>query len=479
MPDNDRQPVDLVDAGVPADQGLSSLGLLMQLVGSVLAGYAALLAFVVLFSMEARGRGGAGADTLWIFLIIGVSITRSLFHRSAGSQLLYGNPADSGGRLAGIRRYIMFSFIQSALVAVIVIAKWKLDTSLALGIAAGLAAWPAALAIILAMPRFRRYKDDLPITEDKGFEGASILMTVLGLCGLLGMSTLLIMLLDLPGKILQQGPGILIVLSVGMLVARSVIHVQAGLSGLRETSVDRSVELANRYANFGMISSFCAAGALLLFVMQARLDLMGLAVISSICWMLMAWPLVIRRFFSDRQFVELLAGDDAPLHRRAPDAGLTSLGWLLVAHAVFGISLLLPQLFASGGFRGGEAIMALAGAAGIRSIWWTVVLVTLQCWAGYELIRMSPQSRSIATVFGVAGAALNLYISWPVFQMMTGHRGDFISSAPMLGPIAINLVIPIATLVLVNRKIAPTARARFRAKPVAPTTESPPEAPKS
>ena len=43
-----------------------------------------------------------------------------------------------------------------------------------------------------------------------------------------------------------------------MLVVRSFIHVQAGFSGLRETQVDRAVELANRYANFGVISSFCA-----------------------------------------------------------------------------------------------------------------------------------------------------------------------------------------------------------------------------
>jgi hypothetical protein len=42
----------------------------------------------------------------------------------------------------------------------------------------------------------------------------------------------------------------------------------------------------------------------------------------------------------------------------------------------------------------------------------------------------------------------------------------------MIGPIAIALIIPIATIILVNRKIAPTARARFRAKP-APT---PPQA---
>ena len=62
-----------------------------------------------------------------------------------------------------------------------------------------------------------------------------------------------------------------------MLVVRSFIHVQAGFSGLRETSVDRSVELANRYANFGVISSFCAGGALLFVMMNLKLDVFGLA----------------------------------------------------------------------------------------------------------------------------------------------------------------------------------------------------------
>src|SRR5947208_10758445 len=99
-----------------------------------------------------------------------------------------------------------------------------------------------------------------------------------------------------------------------MMVVRSFLHVQAGLSGLRETSIDRSVELANRYANFGVISSFCAGGAVLLFAMSTSLELGWLAAVCGMVWMLMAWPMVIRRFFSDRQFSDLLAGDAAPLH---------------------------------------------------------------------------------------------------------------------------------------------------------------------
>src|SRR4029077_10419221 len=107
---------------------------------------------------------------------------------------------------------------------------------------------------------------------------------------------------------------------------------------------DRSVELANRYANFGIISSFCAGGAIMLFIMSIAFDLTGLAVICGLVWMLMAWPLIVRRFFADRQFADLLAGAEAPVHRRAPDAGLTWLGWLLIAHAVFTASFLIPTV---------------------------------------------------------------------------------------------------------------------------------------
>ena len=91
--------VDLVDAGVPADQGLSALGMLMQLAGNVLAAYVALITFTILF---AASGGGGGSETLWIFLILGLSIGRSLLHRSAGAQLLYGDPAIQGGRMRGV-----------------------------------------------------------------------------------------------------------------------------------------------------------------------------------------------------------------------------------------------------------------------------------------------------------------------------------------------------------------------------------------
>lgn len=461
---NEEGVVGLGDAGVPADHGLASLGLLMQLAGNLFAAIGALVAFSMLFEMRGSGQ------TLWILMVLGASVARSIFHRNAGTQLLYGanslTTEGSNQRTAGIRRYIGFALLHTLLVGALLGGKFHTPGTIVLGIVLGLAVWPVTLAVLMALPRFRRYKDDLPIPEDKGFEGAAILMTVLGLCGLVGSGTVLLLLLDLPGRVLTQGAGVLIALSLVMLCIRSFLHVQAGFSGLRETSVDRSVELANRYANFGVISSFCAGGALLLFVMSLQLSVIGLAGICGICWILMSWPLIIRRFFSDRQFADLLAGSDAPLHRRAPDAGLTGLGWLLLAQAAYSASFLAPQLFFGDGrdARELQTLLALGGGGGLRSLWFSVGLVILQGWAGFELIRMSPQSRVIATVFGVVGALITVYVSWPMLQAFKHMRGFDSGSLLMFGPLAMGLIVPIATIVLVNRKIAPTARARFRPK---------------
>ena len=449
---NAQKVVDLVDAGVPADQGLASLGLLMQLAGNLFAAYAALVAVVAL---------PFGHDMAWVALLASASIARSMMQRAAGARLLYG--PDGGDRMIGIRRYIAVALGHSALFGVVLLTELHAPLRATIGVTAGLALWPAVLAVLLQLPRFRRFRFELPIAEDKGFEGASILMTVLGLCGAVATGTLLYVLLQLPSSKLQSGPTVLVVLALAMLLVRSVLHVQAGSSGLRETSVDRSVELSNRYANFGVISALCMGGAMLLFVMANEANVGVLAAICAMCWMLMSWPLIVRRFFGDRQFADLLAGDGAPLHRRAPDAGITSLGWLLIAHAALMASFLIPEMLLDLDSMW-RAVFATGGAAGFHSLWWNIGVCVLQAWAGYELVRMSPHSRMVATVFGVVGVAVAGYLNWPLLHGL-GHLSFGDQSAALAGPIAFELIMPIATIVLVNRAISPTARARLRPRP--------------
>lgn len=460
MSEQDKDAVSLVDPGVPADQGISTLGLLMQLGGTLFAAAATLGTFVMMLT-----RGGRGDDKLWILLVLGLCVTRSLFHRMAGTELLYGRPIEGAASpLRGVKRYIAIGLAQSLVMFMIMTGKFHVPFKLALGPALGLALWPAALAGLMMLPRFRRFADVLPVAEDKGFEAASILMIVLGTIGVLGTGLFLFVMLNAGGRALSQGPGVLVMLAGILLFIRSCLHVQAGVSGLRETTIDRSVELANRYANFGVISAFCAAGAVLLLVMRA-MDVSALAVVAGLCWMLMAWPMIIRRFYSDRQFTDLLAGDQANLHRRSPDAGLTGLGWLLFAHAILSASLLIPQLLIDRDdmTRKMSDLFSMIGAGGMRSVWWSAGLIALQAWAGFELIRMSSTHRIVGTVFSIVAIIITVYISLPVLQnlKLIGRMGP--QGVMMFVPLAISLVIPVVTLILVNRNIAPTARARFRA----------------
>ena len=221
-----------------------------------------------------------------------------------------------------------------------------------------------------------------------------------------------------------------------------------------------------------MISAFCAGGALLLATMTKAPDLASIAAVTGLGWMLMTWPMIIRRFFGERQFADLLAGTNASLHRRSPDAGLTSLGWLVLAHAVFSASFLVPELMGSTDLpRGFGKMYDLFGASGLRSPWWNAGVIMLQAWAGFEMIRMSQHHRVIATIYAIVAGAVTFYLFWPLLEQFKGS-GRGVELLTWM-PVAIALVIPVATLVLVNRKIAPTARARFRTAPARPAPDEP------
>jgi hypothetical protein len=91
--------------------------------------------------------------------------------------------------------------------------------------------------------------------------------------------------------------------------------------------------------------------------MTSKVNVIAIVGVTGVCWVLMAWPMIIRRFFSDRQFADLLAGENASVHRRAPDAGLSGLGWLLLGAAMLTATTLIPHLImgsdGSGGGRDG------------------------------------------------------------------------------------------------------------------------------
>jgi hypothetical protein len=200
--------------------------------------------------------------------------------------------------------------------------------------------------------------------------------------------------------------------------------------------------------------------------------------ISVAVYTLLAWPLIIRRFFSERQFADLMAGDKAPLHQRAPDLGLTALGWLLLANGVQQLANALPGVLLSGDggdagrwgdLFGGQGLPAIFGMvyAG-HSPWWGVGLAGIGIWAGIELVRMTDNHRLAATVYGVVSAVVTVYLLAPMLKHMggmfdgMGGGGGMMSSVGAFFVMSLSLAVPIGTLLLVHRKRLTTATARVR-----------------
>jgi hypothetical protein len=458
---------------MPADHGLASLGLLMQLFGSIFAG---LMAFIAIIPILAGGAPGA-----WVIFVIGaLGCVRSIFHRMAGTSLIYGS---SGGPFHMLNVYVIMSFIQTA-VTLLLLKKYAMEGMPGKGIAMFaimFLAWPLTLLIVSRWSSLRRFQSEgVPTSEDMGFEGAAVLMTIFGVVGTLFAALYLYMLFQMPGRALSSMPAILMIGVIIMLLIRGILHVRAGLKGTAGVDSDGATEAAAKYYNFGVVSAVIAGGVMLVLMMMmpggAGGAMKGLVVMTGMMvYLLLIWPLVLRRFFTERNFSALLSGAQGPSYRRAPDAGLTALGWLLLATGVYFLSQALPaalfkmpfdlaELFTMG--RGGGMDGEMAGQFG-RSPWWNVGVAAAQIWAAFELITMSDRYRLAASAYGAIATVVTVYLQWPLIKALK-HLGG---GSPLGGDglsqfmiVALMVSLPVATLLLVNRNITPAAQARIRAE---------------
>lgn len=469
-------------AGLPADHGLASLGLLMQLAGRTTSALVALAASIAWI------YGRLHHHTAWFGAVVALCIARSQLHRIAGRDLSFPRSVDRVpvDPFAATRRYAAFGIVQAAAIGTLAAQRGVLSQTAAIGLGAALAVWPAVLAVVGRLPRFRALRGGIPLGEDRGLEGASIAMTVLGGYGVLSTAAILWLLGVLSPHHLRHGWGAMLVVVFGLLVVRSSLHIRAGLAGLRDSSFDRPGELAGRYAAFGVISAFCVGGVLLLLAMSERLTPEALVSVVVACWLLVTWPMIVKRYFHQRLFAELLAGDRVA-HRRAPDAGVTGLGWLLAGHAALAAAVLIVQLTAGPHLGGAGRLLdnaTVLGGLALGRGWapdggdtsLAIAVLVLEATAAIALIRMSDQRRPLATIYALFAAAVALAPAAPVLRALGHHLPWHVTpwqpvnlwTAMRLLPSAVQLVLPVATLALVHRVVAPAARARYRRNGSAP-----------
>lgn len=463
-----REVASLAGARIPADHGLASLGLIMQLFGSVFLGVMALVAIAPVMAGPAPG--------LWmIFLIGAMGAVRSALHRAAGTSLIYGSQR---GPFHATQVYIGVAAAQTVLTLLILNKEGGIPAKFNIAMFLMLMAWPLALLVLTRLPRFRRLADDLPTAEDMGFEGAAVLMSLLGVVGILYAAMQLYGMAQLPGAILSRGEVMLMLGVMIMLLIRAIMHVVAGVKGTSGIDSDGASDAAARYYNFGTVSAVVVGGVMLMTVlvkgaggpaMKAMVPMVGFVV-----YLLLIWPLCLRRFFTERNFGALLEGAQGPNFRRAPDTGLTALGYLLLATGVFSLAMALPtalfrvdldmmELMSSMTRMGGRGMGDASEA--LRSPWWSVGVALAQLWAAIELIGMTDRYKLAATIYGAVAGAVTIYIYLPQLEAMKRlvGAGMSVESLPTFMQLSIALVLPVGSLLLVHRKLVPTAQARVRA----------------
>jgi hypothetical protein len=451
-----------------SDSGLSGLGLIMQLVGNCMMAVVGCYGAIMLIAMlESGGRGVPGKMILFVLALVGTSIARSLIHAAAGRSLLYELSA-SGTPMSHLNRYVLVSAVQTGVVAFGLLINDVPGKTIATLVLL-LAAWPIALAIV-AKPKIMEHGNVVPMADDKGFSGASILLLIFGCIGVGIGAVMMLAWLEMPseGAMLMK-VGLLVAFT--MLTIRSILHVRAGARGSSAVLMAETAEAAGKYASFGVIASIVSGGVFFVAMFGemrgggpggGMMMMFMLFMVVMITWVLLVWPLTVKRFFGDRQFATMV-DEKAPTQQSSSDRGLPTLGWLLLAFGAYGLAGGLGGLISGGGEDGmrgnplGDMGMGMLGNVGDKSVWFGIASSALQIWAGVELIALSPRFKMAGMVFGAIASAIALYVYLPIIGDLMSGGMAMISNPMMIGisfvQVMMALVIPVATFIFVQRKI--------------------------
>jgi hypothetical protein len=440
----------------------------MQLVGGVMTAIVAGYGFIFMISVGlSGGRGdGAGSMMLWVLLILGSSLARSAAHKRAGDRLLHdgsGTPAQALGR------YLLFAAIQTGVVAMAMLVEGA-PSELLVTLILVLAAWPVAL-LIIAKPMIEEFGGAVPMGDDKGFEGAAILLLIFGSIGLCIGAVMLFGWLEWPSEMKSQLLGVGMLAAYVMLIIRSVLHLRAGIRGVSATHMNQTADAVAKYAQFGVVASVVVAAVLFLAFVTSMGDrapgaamFLMMVMVAMVAWVLLVWPLAVRRFFGERQFSLMLDARESN-RQLSPDRGLPTLGWLLLAFGVFALASGLGNVIS--GEMGGDdgmsrgdnpfaGMLGMLGNVGEKSAWFGIGVAAVQVWAGVELVRMTPRYKIAGIAYGAAASAVAAYMYLPMLSDLMGGGMAMVQNpmvAMSLASVAMAFVMPISTLVFVQRKL--------------------------
>lgn len=441
---------------LPVDGGLAGLGL-VTLAGAALGIVSAIGLFV---TGRTFGFGGPAGGILPSLLIFALSLVRSGFHIGAGRAATKRQPILGDA----VRRYVIVAAVHTLTVLGIVAFVW-LDgmrggtVPLVIGLGLFLMGWPVTLWVLVSRRSVKAIFNTADtfdvglVPGDRSVCGAGVLMTVFGAAFL--VLDLAAFAALVAAKVRIETSTIAGFVLLFLLAVRSVLHVSWGVAAMRgKMDLGRFRRVTEAYLWVAFATAILALGAM--FAMEefriafkkAPINIIYIAVVLVSA--LMAWPMVLRAFVQDTVPYWDAEADAERAFRPAVDRGLTTLGYLLVWLAVFGLSQWFLALL--GVSLGPLKTMTLAG--GFGQIVASLVVLGLQLWVALELLAMTPR-RQLAALIYAGAALLAVALEQLVFRPANVDPYAAFDDGPtFLGvlqtavAIALSLLLPIVTLVL-------------------------------
>jgi len=456
--------------------GLVSLGLVMQLVGSVMAAYLIAQSIEPLLDrvffgnwFPRPGWGGyynppygpeVSSPPPWhLTLLAATGALRALLHRRAGSAILYRHQ----GAVSPLAVYVVAALAHTGLCVAIFAIDMSSATLLWSATAFIALAWPLCLLAAALRPRFRRALRGDPAAMNPGARDEVATLAIF--LGLLGAMISLFALYAAIDSYQQLGlrPVLLIVIA-SLLCLRAAALLRVGFRGAHRAGEPDESMATSFYVKVGLVTGGLAWMAILLHVNAtlrpsgnpyAMFDYVELGRDAMAGYLLFLWPLLLRRLARSRQGMPPAT---SPSPRSL--ASLRALGWLLLAtgslQAAFAVVSLVIGESRVAGLWGFLLQFQLFPGAGSRSPWLQLVVAAPQLWVAIELLHDTPRRRAAATVYAAgASVATALCIGTDMGYLIRIIAAGLPAASALVVylPVAFPLLVPIATLVFVQHHL--------------------------
>jgi hypothetical protein len=290
-------------------------------------------------------------------------------------------------------------------------------------------------------------------SRNHGIQGAGLLFIAFGVMGIVFAALLAYVIVRM--HVLEAGIiGILYLLTAAGFLVRSSAHAFCGVRAARGAEPNGFHGDVNRYVTLGVVSVVLFTATAFITLVEVR-QAPAMLILTFVCLggLLLVWPLAVHGA-AQRVAEQTLEEDDETsevVFGRAPDGGLTAMGFLLLAWGSLSLPYLLGAVL---GADRGEIIPSLT-ALPSGMVWLEGLATAATIWAGLEITLMTSRQRLATAVYGLVASVAVIVAAAKTFDLMFGStlpRADDVPATIMfLGAIAVNLVIPLLALALAVR----------------------------